>query len=182
MKKNTVMKNFLSLTILAAALTINLSACAQNDKSKRPSPPATATETIASGAVITIDYSQPAVKGRTIGKDLEPMQGQVWRAGANEATVFQVSKDVKVEGQTLPAGKYAFFTIANGDEWTLIFNKTWNTWGAFDYNKNKAADALKVKVKAGKSPKMAERLTYTIGKAGKVSLLWGDLQVDFNIQ
>ena len=181
-EKKTFMKNFLSLAAVSAVLLINLNACAQNDKAKRPSPPAKVSETLASGATVTIDYSQPALKGRTIGKDVEPMQGKVWRAGANEATVFEVSKDVKVEGKSLPAGKYAFFTIANGDEWTLIFNKTWKTWGAFDYDKNKAQDALQVKVKAGKSSMAMERLTYTIDKSGKVSLMWGDLEVGFNVQ
>lgn len=176
------MKNFLSLAAISAILLVNISACAQQDKSKRPSPPAKVSETLASGATVSIDYSQPSLKGRTIGKDVEPMDGKVWRTGANEATVFEVSKDVKVEGQTLPAGKYAFFTIANGNEWTLIFNKTWKTWGAFDYDKNKGDDALKVKVTAGKSSMNMDRLTYTIDKSGKVSLMWGDLQVAFNVQ
>ena len=163
-------------------MLVNLSACAQNDKSKRPSPPAKATQTLSSGATISIDYSQPALKGRTIGKDIEPMNGQIWRAGANEATVFETDKDVQVEGQKLPAGKYAFFTISNGNEWTLIFNKTWKTWGAYDYEKNKAEDALKVKVQAGKGSSSVEKLTYTIDKGGKVSLAWGDLLVNFNVQ
>ena len=176
------MKNFFSIAVLSTVLLVNITACAQDDKSKRPSPPATATQTIASGATIKIDYSQPALKGRTIGKDVEPMDGKVWRAGANEATVFEVSKAVTIEGQPLPAGKYAFFTIANGNEWTLIFNKTWKTWGAFDYEKNKGDDALKVKVTAGKSAKPMERLTYMISKDGKVSLVWGDLDVDFNVK
>jgi hypothetical protein len=123
------------------------------------------------GALVSIDYSQPAVKGRTIGKDLEPMEGKVWRAGANEATVFAVDKNVKVEGKDLPAGKYALFTLMNGDEWTIIFNKTWNQWGAFNYKE--ADDALRVKVKAVKSPKFSERMTYAVDKDGKVSLLWG---------
>ncbi len=176
------MKNLLSLAAISAIMLVNFSACAQQDKSKRPSPPAKVSATLASGAVVSIDYSQPALKGRTIGKDLEPMDGKVWRTGANEATVFETSKDVKVEGQTLPAGKYAFFSIANGNEWTLIFNKTWKTWGAFDYDKNKGDDALKVNVKAGKSSMNMEKLTYTIDKSGKVSLMWGDLDVDFNVQ
>jgi hypothetical protein len=166
--------------LFSAALFLSLVACGQSDKSKRPSPPATAKETIASGAVISIDYSQPSVKGRTIGKDLEPMEGKVWRAGANEATVFEVSKDVKVEGQALPAGKYAFFTIMNGDEWTLIFNKTSSQWGAFSYKE--ADDALRVKVKAGKTKTFAEKLSYTVDKSGKVSLMWGDKQVDFKVK
>ena len=175
------MKKFLSITLLAGTLLLNLAACAQGDKGSRPSPPATATGKSSGGATITINYSQPALKGRTIGKDVEPMDGKVWRAGANEATTFQVDKDVNIEGKTLPAGKYAFFTINKGNEWTLIFNKTWDTWGAFDYEKNKNNDALQVKVMAGKADKSMERLTYTIDKSGRVSLVWGTLKVDFTV-
>jgi hypothetical protein len=166
--------------LFSAVLFLSLVACGQADKSKRPSPPATAKETIKSGAVISIDYSQPSVKGRTIGKDLEPMEGKVWRAGANEATVFEVSKDVKVEDKALPAGKYGLFTIMNGDEWTIIFSKTWNQWGAFSYKE--ADDALRVKVKAEKAKAFAEKLTYAIDKSGKVSLMWGDKQVEFKVK
>jgi len=166
--------------LFSAVLFLSLVACGQEDKSKRPSPPAVAKETIKSGAVISIDYSQPSVKGRTIGKDLEPMEGKVWRAGANEATVFEVSKDVKVEDQALPAGKYALFTIMNGDEWTIIFSKTWKQWGAFSYKE--ADDALRVKVKAEKAKTFAEKLSYAIDKSGKVSLMWGDKQVEFKVK
>jgi len=175
------MKKIIFIALPCFFLIANLTACAQGNKGDRPSPPAKVTQKISSGATITIDYSQPALKGRTIGKDVEPMQGKVWRAGANEATVFETDKDVKIEGKTLPAGKYAFFTIANGDEWTLIFNKTWQTWGAFDYEKNKANDALQVKVKAGTSSTPMERLTYMVDKSGKVSLVWGTLKVDFSV-
>lgn len=174
------MKKFLLFTTASAFSLLSLTACGQKgDKSKRPSPPALAKETLTSGATVSIDYSQPSVKGRTIGKDLEPMAGKVWRTGANEATVFEVDKDVKVEGQTLAKGKYALFTIA-GDEWTIIFNKTANQWGAFDYKE--ADDALRVKVKPGKAASFAEKMTFTIGKDGKVSLMWGDVQVDFTVQ
>ena len=61
---------------------------AQQDKSKRPSPPAKVSETISSGATISIDYSQPSLKGRSIGTSVEPMKDKVWRMGANEATIF----------------------------------------------------------------------------------------------
>ena len=164
----------------SAVLFLSLVACGQEDKSKRPSPPALAKETTSSGVAISIDYSQPSVKGRTIGTDLEPMPGKVWRTGANEATVFEVNKDVKIEGQALAAGKYGLFTIMNGDEWTIIFSKTWKQWGAFSYKE--ADDALRVKVKAGKANPFAEKMTFTISKAGKVSLVWGDKQVDFTVQ
>src|SRR5688500_1424021 len=169
-----------SVLLIFVACTSMLIACGQDDKSKRPSPPAQAKETLASGAVVTIDYSQPSVKGRTIGKDLEPMAGKVWRAGANEATVFETDKDVMIEGKRLPAGKYAFFTIDNGSDWTLIFNKTANQWGAYDYKE--ADDALRVTVKPEKAKSFTEKLAYQVDKSGEVSLLWGDKDVSFNVK
>jgi len=168
-----------SAFLLAVATASMLLASGQDDKSKRPSPPAQAKQTLASGAVVTIDYSQPSVKGRTIGKDLEPMAGKVWRTGANEATVFQVSKAVKVEGKDLPAGKYSLFTVANEGEWIVIFNKTANQWGAYDYKE--ADDALRVKVKPGKAAQFAEKMTFNVDKNGTVTLLWGDIKVDFKV-
>jgi hypothetical protein len=169
----------LFLLVVASVSMLVVSAQSQ-DKSKRPSPPASVKETIESGAVVSIDYSQPSVKGRTIGKDLEPIEGKVWRTGANEATVFEVSKDVKVEGKTLPAGKYGLFTIANGNEWTIIFNKTWNQWGAFNYKE--ADDVLRVKVKADKVKEFAEKFYISLNKDGKVALHWGDTKVDFKVK
>src|SRR6185295_3866475 len=101
------MKKRICFGLLAVAL-ISVNACSsqdKEDKSKRPSPPAKVSQKINSGATITIDYSQPSVKGRTIGKDVEPMDGKVWRTGANEATVFETDKELTVEDGKLPAGK-----------------------------------------------------------------------------
>lgn len=168
-----------SVLLLAVSLTTMLFACGQDDKSKRPSPPAQAKETLASGAVVTIDYGQPSVKGRTIGKDLEPMPGKVWRTGANEATTFDVSKAVKVEGKDLPAGKYSLFTIAGDGEWTIIFNKNANQWGAYSYKESE--DALRIKVKPSKAAQFAEKMTFNVDKNGTVTLLWGDTKVDFKV-
>ncbi|MDP1843650.1 MAG: DUF2911 domain-containing protein [Sediminibacterium sp.] len=169
------MKRILSATFLVAMSFLVGTACAQ-----KPSPATTATATLKNGTVITINYSSPALKGRTMGKDVEPMNGKVWRAGANDATVIEVSKDVTINGKSLPAGKYAFFTIDNGADWTLIFNKTWKQWGSFSYKE--AEDALRVNVKPGKSATEMERLTYSINNDGKVALNWGSLQVDFQIK
>ena len=166
---------FLSFFVLTA-----IAACGQPDKSTRPSPPAGVKETLHNGTMVSIDYSQPAVKGRTIGTDLEPMEGKVWRTGANEATVFEVDKDVKIEDQLLPAGKYGLFSIMDDDEWTIIFNKTWKQWGAFTYNE--ADDALRVNVKSIKAPQFSERMTFLVGKDGKITLLWGDIEVDFMVK
>ena len=165
--------------LLSAMALVTFGLKAQDDKSKRPSPPAKVTETTSSGAVVTIDYSQPAVKGREIGKDIAPY-GKVWRTGANEATTFEVSKDVKVEGKALPAGKYGLFTIPNKEEWVVIFNKAPNQWGAYKYAE--ADDVLRVNVKPTKAPQFTERMTFNVDKSGKVSLLWGNEKVDFTVQ
>jgi hypothetical protein len=85
-----------------------------------------------------------------------------------------------VEGKALPKGKYGLFTLVNGDDWTIIFNKTWKQWGAFKYNA--ADDQLRVNVKAGKANPFAEKMTFTIDASGKVSLVWADVQVDFTVK
>ncbi|MDQ6843661.1 MAG: DUF2911 domain-containing protein [Bacteroidota bacterium] len=176
------MKKVFSVILLAAGLIASTSSKAQmdDDKSKRPSPPAKVSQKISSGATITIDYSQPSVKARTIGKDLEPMDGQVWRTGANEATVFETDKDVMVQGQKLPAGKYGLFTLFNGDDVTVIFNKIWKQWGAFKYSE--ADDALRVKGKMAHASSPSEKMTFKISPSGNVDLLWGDRKVEFTVK
>lgn len=172
----------MSIALLVSGMIASTSTKAQDteDKSKRPSPPAEVTQKIASGATVTIDYSQPSVKGRTIGKDLEPMQGQVWRTGANEATVFQTDKDLTIDGKTLPAGKYGLFTIFNGEDATVIFNKTSKQWGAFKYNE--ADDALRVKANVETASSPSEKMTFTISPEGKVDLAWGDKKMEFAVE
>jgi len=177
------MKQILSFAIIIALSFTAFTASAQEatDKSKRPSPPASVTQTIASGATVHIDYSQPSVKGRVIGsKDLEPRDGTVWRTGANEATVFEIDKDVKINGQSLPAGKYGLFSISGKDSWVIIFNKTWKQWGAYDYKESE--DALRVNVKPAKAAAFSEKMTFVVDKNGTVNLFWGDIQVGFEVK
>ena len=165
------------LTVIAGLFT-SLNVSAQQDKSKRPSPPAKVTETIASGATITIDYSQPSLKGRALGKEIAPY-GEVWRTGANEATVFETDKSVTIEGKPLPAGKYSLYTVPGADKWTIIFNETWKQWGTV-YKQEQ--DVLRVDVKPTKAPSNTEKMTFSIAKDGMVSLLWGDTKVNFQVK
>lgn len=174
------MKKAFLLTAVSAFLFSFVAVKAQDDKAARPSPPAKVTATLASGAVITIDYSSPSLKGRTMGKDVEPMNGEVWRAGANEATTFEVSKNITVEGKPLAAGKYGFYVLAGEGDWTVIFNKTSTNWGADGYKETD--DALRIKVKPGKSAKANEKLIYLVSKQGKVSLMWGTLDLSFMVK
>jgi hypothetical protein len=167
-----------SLLIAASISIISLTAFGQRVNTQ--SPIAKVSGTTASGTKIDIRYNQPSVRGRTIGKDLEPMAGKVWRTGADSTTAFTVNKDVKVEGKVLPAGRYGLFTIANGADWTIIFSKNPLQWGAFTYKESE--DALRVNVKAGKTKAFQEKFTITISKDGKIDLLWGDSDVAFKAE
>lgn len=171
------MKKHTSL-LIAIVLFLGFTVHAQTDKSKRPSPPAEATQTLKSGAVVTISYSQPSLKGRALGKDIAPF-GKVWRTGANEATVFETTKDLKIGNSTLPAGKYSLYTIPGEKEWTVIFNKAWKQWGTV-YKETE--DALRITAKSEKSDKMMEQMTFEIDKSGEVQLLWGDLEMNFKVK
>jgi len=146
---------------------------------KKPaSPAATATGTI-NGSTITVNYSSPFVKGRTIWGELVPYS-KVWRAGANDATTFETSKAIKVEGKDLPAGKYAFFVIPEKDGTaTVIFNKEAKQWGEYKYDEKK--DALRVSIKTKKSAKLSESLVYTVGK-NNVTLSWENLEFPISIK
>ena len=169
------MKKVFSLTLFTALVFSFLTSCAQEP---RQSPAAKATGK-AGNTNITISYSQPSVKGRKIWGDLVPY-GKVWRTGANEATTFEVDNNVKIEGQALPKGKYALFTIPGESDWTIIFNKTPDQWGSFRYKQED--DALRVKVKPSKSAALTEMMTFNIGNDGKVVLQWENLQVPFKVQ
>ena len=171
------MKKSIYLLAIAATSLIAMTACGQ-DKSKRPSPPAKVTVTTTKGATITIDYSQPSVKGRTIGKEIATF-GEVWRTGANEATTFEVNKDVTIGGKKLAAGKYGFYTIPGEKEWTIIFNKKTDLWGSNGYKE--ADDALRTVSTPGKSATFTEKMTFSIAPGGTVSLLWADIKVDFKV-
>jgi hypothetical protein len=176
----TKITNRVLITLFAIGLS-TLSTLAQGDKASRPSPPATASGKIGD-ANVTINYSSPSVKGRTIWGDLVPY-GKVWRAGANEATLFETDKEVKVEGKALPAGKYTLFAIPGEKEWQFIFNSQTGQWGikrGGDANLDRANDVLTVSAKPTQSS-MNERLVYDVTKSGFV-LKWGNLEVPVAIK
>ena len=155
---------------------------AQEDKSKRPSPPAIATGKVM-GATITINYSSPGVKGRKIWGGLVPYN-EVWRAGANEATLFETDKDIKVEGKSLPAGKYSLYAIPGEKEWVIILNSKTGQWGVKDdesTTEDPANDVVRATVKPVKSATPNERLKYIIDKNG-FALEWENLKVPVSIK
>ena len=130
------------------------------------------------GANVTIGYGSPSVRGRKIWGELVPY-GQIWRTGANQVTEIQTDKDLKIEGKTLPAGKYSIFTIPGENEWKVIFNSQTGQWGIKDdgsANDDPSKDVLTVVVKPEKSSDFHEKLTFAINNGG-FSLLWENLGV-----
>lgn len=132
---------------------------------------------------VRISYSRPAVKGRKIWGFLVPYN-TIWRAGANEATKFTFSTDVKINGKLLKAGSYSFFIIPTKSHWTIIFNKVPDQWGAFQYNE--AEDAIRFNVKPQISNTFYEWLTFEITKtedySATIALIWEKLKIEFKVQ
>jgi len=159
------MKKF--LLIPAALLAIATVASAQmdmsQDKSKRPSPPASATCKFSDGKTVKIDYSSPRSKGRKIFGDLVPY-GEVWRTGANDATTFVTDTSVSLDGKAVPAGKYTLFTLPKADAWTLIISKKTGEWGT-DYPGEKE-DLVRVPMMVSKTTGPVENFTIALDQAG----------------
>jgi hypothetical protein len=174
--KNVTIRQSLILTMVGMLLSSAL--WAQN----QASPAATATGK-AGGANITINYCSPGVKNRTIWGSLVPYD-QVWRAGANAATIFQTDKDIKVEGKTLKAGKYSLYAIPGKTDWVIIFNSQTGQWGIKNdgsTTEDPAKDVLRVTVKPRKSKAFQERMVYNIDKDG-FALVWENVEVPVMIK
>jgi hypothetical protein len=176
-------------------------------RTPRPSQKASVMQTIGVTDV-TITYSRPGVKGRTIWGDPLPEQasvkgeatlddqnarpkgapivawGHAWRTGANEATQFVVTDDVLINGQKLPAGSYSLHTIPTKDEFTIIFNSVGNQWGSFSYDP--ARDTLRVKAKSEWVNDTKEWLEYSIDpvdeSSARVNIRWERLRVPFTVE
>lgn len=128
-------------------------------------------------ASISIAYSSPSVKGRKIWGELVPY-GKAWRAGANEATIFETDKDIKVEGKELKAGKYSLFIVPGEKEWEFILNSETGQWGikkGGDANFDPAKNAITFKVKPTKSASMSEQLAYAVTDKG-FTLRWENVE------
>jgi hypothetical protein len=171
--------------LFAAIFMVSASAFAQ--KKQIASPRDSVSGTVA-GSQIKIWYGSPAVKGRTIGKEIAPY-GKVWRLGANEATTFTTSKDIRVEGKKLKAGTYTLYATPNENEWKFMFNSqlmdgSRRIWGIKDdgsASDDPAKDVLVVTVKPMKAKEAHERMKFEVNNGGFV-LLWGDIAVPVKVK
>ena len=166
---------------------------AQQSNKPRASLKASVSQTIGVDTEISIEYSRPGVKGREIwgklvpyglapGNDESENKPFPWRGGANENTTFEVNKDVLINGNKLPAGKYSMHFIPAKKVWVVVFNKDATLWGSYKYDKSK--DALRINVAAEEAP-FTEWLTYGFddlaGTSCNAYLQWEKLRVPFKV-
>jgi len=169
--------HFAVLFILAICLT----AVAQQDKSKRPSPAEQAQCKFSDGKTITVDYSSPRMKGRKIFGDLVPY-GQVWRTGANDATTFVTTAALTLAGKDVPAGNYTIFTVPDKDKWTLIISKHTGEWGIPYKYESEELGRVPMSVSSAGSP--VENFTISFDQSGSACILkmsWENTQASVNI-
>lgn len=155
---------------------------------------AVVSQVIGGTSMITIKYHRPGVKGRNVweGSSDNPQVGplvprdedpRAWRAGANEATIVEVSDDVLVEGEPLPAGDYALFLVPGDESWQVVFNSQATQWGSFRHDKSK--DVLRVTVTPEEAPHQ-EWLAYGFdqldGYSARAYLHWEKKKVPFTIE
>ena len=134
------------------------------------------TEGSIDGIDLTLEYGRPSVKDRKIWGGLVPYD-KVWRTGADECSTITLSSDVTIQGENLGAGTYSLFTVPGEEEWTVIFNKVAEQWGAFNYDESK--DALRVTAQS-RPAEFIESLEIQI-EGSEVVLRWSDLAVPFTI-
>ncbi|MDX5339617.1 MAG: DUF2911 domain-containing protein [Cyclobacteriaceae bacterium] len=170
----------IKLTFLAL-LFMGFSGFAQQIQMPQASPSAKVSQRVGLTDV-TLDYSRPSTKGRKIFGELVPY-GQVWRTGANNATVISFSTDVTVAGKDVPAGSYALYSIPSKSEWTLVLSTNTQLWGAIGYDSKD--DFLRFNVPAGKTSKKYETFEISFNNltdnSADVSLKWETTRVDFKI-
>ena len=143
--------------LLLGAIALPASGLAQE------SPPATASCTFAGGKTIKVNYSSPRMRGRKIFGGLVPY-GEVWRAGANEATTIVANTNLVVGRKEVPAGSYTIFTIPNRDKWTLIVSKQTGEWG-IPYP-GEQYDFARVDMQLAKLPSPVQNFTISFDNAG----------------
>jgi hypothetical protein len=179
--KNGLMKLLSWGRIIALCFPISLSA--QNAPNPRTSPLAIVS-THYKNTYLKITYSQPLKNNREIFGKLVPYD-QVWRTGANEATEITITNDIFVNGISLKAGTYSFFTIPGMEKWTIIFNNDLGLWGSYNYNPKMDAVRFDVPIKSIPENVIFEPFTIRIDQktdTAELFLLWDNVQVSFPIQ
>lgn len=145
------------MTFALACCFFAVSAVAQV-KMPQPSPTQTIKQEFGLGS-IEVKYSRPAAKGRKVFGDLVPMN-QLWRTGANGATIVRFTDAVEINGKKVDTGSYALYTIPGNESWEIILNKGISNWGVDGYKATD--DVLRFKVTPTKVKNKLESFTIQI--------------------
>jgi hypothetical protein len=129
---------------------------------------------------ITVDYSAPSMRGRTIFGGLVPY-GEVWRTGANAATTLKTSSALQIGDLNVPAGTYTLYTVPTADGWTLIVNKQTGQWGTV-YDKGQDLGRVPMSTGSNATPVETFLIDFekTMGSATELHLKWAN--VDASVQ
>ena len=170
LKMNKIVKIILIIEVVLVMAFFGLKSFT---KSKSP---AEITKFDQNGLTVQVDYSRSYKKGREIFGNILPY-GQVWRTGANEATIFDVKQDIKIGDKSLKAGKYTLWRIPNADKLTVILNSEIGQWGTtYDVKK----DVVRIDVPVGKSAEMMEQFKIEFAAAAtgaEMILRWDNTEV-----
>ncbi len=168
------------ITLLMVLVTFVIQAQIQTPQ---PSPGAEIEQVIGL-TEIEVDYSRPAMRGRTIFGDLVPY-GKLWRTGANQRTKFSTSTDITVQGEALKKGSYGLLSVPNEDSWDIIFYTEADGGGApRDFDESKVA--LRVKAKPENTGYDMENFTIAFGdladgSTGMMYIIWEKTRVSLKI-
>ncbi|MEP2937754.1 MAG: DUF2911 domain-containing protein [Gilvibacter sp.] len=172
-------KSFFILALLIAALTVTSTAQAQKFGGLDKSPMDVAAfpdNYREANKLVKIQYSRPQLKERKLST-LAPM-GKVWRTGANESAEITFYTDMNLNGTTIKAGTYSFFTIPGENEWTVIINSDLNAWGAYFYNEESDVARATVPAVASEDSLEAFSIAFTEGENGvDMHLGWDTVRV-----
>jgi hypothetical protein len=173
-------KSFLSVWLLGALLSLSLPVVAQKViKPKPKASPLCLATFLDNDIYLKVTYGQPNKNGREIFGSLVPY-GKIWRAGANEATEFTTTKDIKFDKKILKAGTYTIFAVPDAEKWTVIFNGVLGQWGAYKYEETKANNVLQVEVPVEKGEDEYEGFTIQFEQTKKGAdfvILWDKTRV-----
>ncbi|MCM4156632.1 DUF2911 domain-containing protein [Gramella sp. AN32] len=182
------MKNLIYIIFIAV---LSISTNAQHDQhnghdmdkkaetTKKSLSPHTSAMAMIGDAHVHIDYSSPSVRDRMIFGGLVGYD-RVWQSGAHKVTWLDTSKDLNFNGKTLPAGKYAFFTVPGKETWKVIFNSHWDQHGKDEYDETK--NVLVLETEPVNLENLQEELTFEVNKLGAnkggISLAWEKLKIE----
>jgi len=173
------MKKLLSIAII---FCISLSVNAQID-APQPSPFGKIEQKVGLTDV-TIAYSRPGMRGRTIFGDLVPY-GEVWRTGANANTKITFSDDVMINGKELKKGSYSIYSIPGEDNWEIMFYTSTDNWGV-PQKWDDSKVALKVTAETMDMPMKMETFTILIDElkndSAALNFIWEDTVAMLNLE